>query len=85
MSKTTKELNTEIAKLRATARAAEKVEYEDFGRWVVDQLAQDMKGAPSERIQAARVGIASASVAHHYTDSVGHAEDENESPPWGEE
>lgn len=73
MAKTTKELNAEIAKLRAAARLAEKAEYEDFGRWVVDHLTDEMKGAPSERIDAARERVSRVAVAHGTVESVAHA------------
>ncbi len=72
MAKTTKELNAEIAKLRAAARLAEKAEYEDFGRWVVDQLTGEMKGAPSERIDVARERVLRVAVAHRAAESVDH-------------
>lgn len=94
MTKSTKDLNAEIAKLRAASRAAEKTEYETFGRWVVDQFAPAAKGAASERIDAARhrlgavadvppstapVGDEQAeSVAHENGDAVDHS---SEIPP----
>lgn len=82
MMKSTKDLNNEIAKLRAAARAAEKAEYEGFGRWVVDQLAASAKGAASERIEAARSQVRSAVVdddprpgpGHDSRSAVGHGD-----------
>ena len=93
MAKTTKELNAEIAKLRAAARLAEKTEYEDFGRWVVDHLTGEMKGAPSERIDAARERLSRVAVDHRAGESVNHTTpstgrsvaDEEESLQWSDD
>jgi hypothetical protein len=78
MSKTTKDLNAEIARLRAAARSAEKAEYETFGRWVVGHVAPDSKGSASERIDEATATITAAFVAHDNAGSVGHAEPREE-------
>lgn len=78
MSKSTKELNAEIAKLRAAARSAEKAEYETFGRWVVGHVAPESKGSASERIEAATATIMTAFVAHENAGSVAHAEHREE-------
>lgn len=77
MTKTTKDLNAEIAKLRATARAAEKTEYETFGRWVVDQLVPSSRGAASERIEAAKPYIDGLPTELRATESVVHVDAES--------
>ena len=69
MSKTADDYMAESAKLRAKARAAEKAEFEQFGRLVAERYGRGGKGV-SARIAAASRALG---MAEETADRVGHA------------